>query len=135
MLQEFRDFINKGNVVDVAVAFVMGLAFKPVIDAVVYRILMPIIASLFGQPNFDSIGTFACAPDGGTVVTGDGVEVACAGSVGAVITNVVNFVLIGFALFLVVKAYNRMQKPTPEEPGEPTELELLTEIRDSLQRP
>ncbi len=138
MIQEFKEFINKGNVVEMAVAFVMGLAFKPVIDAIVYRVLMPLIAMIFGQPNFDQIGTFACAGEGGTVVTGNGIEVACAGSVGAVITTLVNFALIAFALFLVVRAYNgmkRAQEEAEEAAAGPSEVELLTEIRDQLARP
>ncbi|HEX9766359.1 MAG TPA: large conductance mechanosensitive channel protein MscL [Nitriliruptorales bacterium] len=116
MLQEFKDFINKGNVIDLAVAFVMGLAFAPVIGAITDRVLMPLIGLIFGEPNFDAIGTFA-----------DG-----EGSIGAVLTAAVNFVLVAFALFLVVKAHNATKKRAEEEQAGPSEIDLLTEIRDSL---
>ena len=135
MLQEFREFINRGNVVELAVAFVMGVAFKPIVDNIVDRILMPVIGMLVGQPNFDTVGTFACDPtlDPATnVVTGDTV---CAGSVGAVLTATVNFLLIAFALFFVVKAYNRMNRQSPPEPepeADPDDVVLLREIRDAL---
>jgi large conductance mechanosensitive channel len=137
MVQEFKDFINKGNVVDLAVAFVLGVAFKPIIDAVVERVLMPLIGLVVGTPNFDSLGTFACedVPAGGAT---EGLLIVggqqCAGSVGAVITAIVSFLLVALALFFVVKAYNRMQaaeeEPEPEE--DPEEIVLLRAIRDSL---
>ena len=135
MLQEFREFINRGNVVELAVAFVMGVAFKPIIDSLVNRILMPVVGLLVGQPNFDTVGTFACEPglDPTTnVVVG---ETVCAGSVGAVLTATINFVLIAFALFFVIKAYNRMNREEPGEPepeADPDDIVLLREIRDSL---
>jgi large conductance mechanosensitive channel len=84
---------------------------------------MPVIALVFGQPDFESIGQFAC--EGGE----------CAGSVGAVITALVNFLLIAFALFLIVKAYNKMQRKqpdTPEPEADPDDVVLLREIRDAL---
>lgn len=135
MLQEFREFINRGNVVELAVAFVMGVAFKPIIDNIVDRVLMPIIGMIVGQPNFDTVGTFACEPglDPTTgIVVGDTV---CAGSIGAVLTAIINFVLIAVALFFVVKAYNRMNRPQPETPepeADPEDVVLLREIRDAL---
>lgn len=128
MLKEFKEFINRGNVVELAVAFVLGVAFKPIIDAIVNRVLMPLIAMIFGQPNFDAIWTF------GDVNPETGVA---AGSVGAVITAAVNFVLIAFALFFVVKAYNRLQREEASEPepeAEPEDVTLLREIRDALTR-
>jgi large conductance mechanosensitive channel len=139
VIQEFREFINRGNVIDLAVAFVLGVAFKPIIDALVDRVLMPIIGVLVGQPNFDTVGTFACqdVPAAGAT---EGLILAggqqCAGSVGAVVTATVSFVLIALALFFVVKAYNRMQRQDPvDEPepeADPEDVVLLREIRDSL---
>jgi large conductance mechanosensitive channel len=128
MLKEFKEFVNRGNVVELAVAFVMGVAFKPIIDAIVNRVLMPLIAMIFGQPNFDAIWTF------GDVNPETGVA---AGSVGAVITTTVNFVLVALALFFVVKAYNRLQREEPSEPepeAESEDVTLLREIRDALTR-
>lgn len=138
MRQEFREFINRGNVVDLAVAFVLGLAFKPIIDSIVDRVLMPVIGLVVGQPNFDTVGTFAC--DAGldpttNIVSGD---LVCAGSVGAVLTAMVNFLLVAAALFFVVKAYNRMNRDEPAEPepeADPDDIVLLREIRDSLREP
>jgi large conductance mechanosensitive channel len=135
VLQEFKEFIDRGNVVDLAVAVVLGAAFTPVVGAVVDRIIMPLIGLLFGTPNFDTLGTFACDAAGDPATLIDG----CAGSVGAVLTALVQFVLVGFALFLIVKAYNRLQRqqeeeveeePEPEEDAQ--EVVLLREIRDSL---
>ncbi len=138
MIQEFKEFINKGNVVDLAVAFVLGVAFKPIIDAIVGRVLMPLIGMVFGTPNFDTLGTFACEaiPEGGAT---EGLLIVgaeqCAGSIGAVITAIVSFLLVAVALFFVVKAYNRMQRDEPDEPepeADPEDIVLLREIRDAL---
>jgi large conductance mechanosensitive channel len=128
VLKEFKEFVSRGNVVELAVAFVMGVAFKPIIDAIVNRVLMPLIAMIFGQPNFDAIWTF------GDVNPETGVP---AGSVGAVFTAIVSFLLVAFALFFVVKAYNRLQREEPSEPepeAEPEDVTLLREIRDALTR-
>lgn len=141
MINEFKEFINRGNVIELAVAFVLGVAFKPVIDAIVDRVLMPLIGMAVGQPNFDAIGTFACDagldPATGIVVG----ATVCAGSIGAVLTSIVNFVLVAFALFFVVKAYNRMKgrydkAEEVEEAAEPDaeDVVLLREIRDALTR-
>lgn len=126
MLTEFREFINRGNVIDLAVAVVMGAAFAPVITAIVESILMPLIGLLFGEPNFDAVGRFGC--DGGT----------CAGSVGVAITALVDFLFVALALYFVVKAYNRMARRSPEQDAgpepqaDPDEVVLLREIRDAL---
>lgn len=126
MLTEFKEFINRGNVIDLAVAVVMGAAFAPVIAAIVESILMPLIGLLVGEPNFDGVGRFACDEGG------------CAGSVGVAITAIVNFLFVALALFVVVKAYNRMSRRSPEQPVEPEpeadpdDVVLLREIRDAL---
>lgn len=140
MLKEFRDFINRGNVIDLAVAFVLGVAFNPIVTTLVDRVLMPLVGMVAGTPNFDTFGTFACTAGGDPatgIVVGDQV---CAGSVGAVITVVVNFLLVALALFFVVKAYNRFkartEEPSPgDEPAEPDDVTLLREIRDLLAHP
>lgn len=139
MIREFREFINRGNVVEMAVGFVMGLAFKPVVDALVERVLMPAVGVLAGEPNFDRLGTFACeapaavADPSAWIDAGDRL---CAGSLGAVVTATLNFLLIAWAMFLVVRAYNRLARraePTPEEATDPPEeVRLLREIRDRL---
>lgn len=123
MVQEFKEFINRGGVVELAVAFIMGLAFKPIIDALVERVLMPLIGMIFGEPSFDNIGMF------GDIDPETGVQ---AGSIGSVVTATVSFLLIALALFFVVKGYNRMRGPVEEVQEGPSEVDLLTEIRDSL---
>lgn len=124
MLAEFREFINRGSFIDLAVGFVMGVAVTGVVNALVERVIMPLIGLLFGEPNFDDVLTF-----GGTV---DGVPV---GSVGAVITALVTFVFVALALFFIVKGYNRMQRDEPGEPepqAEPEDVVLLREILAEL---
>ncbi len=118
MVQEFKDFINKGGVFEVAVGLIMALAFVPVVTGLVDFILMPIVAAIFGQPDFSNIG----------FNLGDSRVL-----VGAWFNTIISFVIIGFVMFVLVKAYNTMVKPAAEEDG-PTEIELLTEIRDSLKR-
>lgn len=115
MVQEFKDFINRGNLVELAIAFVLAVAFGAAVVAIVDGVLMPLIAAIFGEANFDEI----------TLEIGDGVLL-----IGTAITAIVNFLIIAFVCFLIVKAYNRMRGPA-EEAG-PTEIELLVEIRDAL---
>jgi large conductance mechanosensitive channel len=129
VIAEFKEFIARGNMVELAVAFVLGVAFQSVIAAITGRVLTPLIAWVFGEPNFDTLLTF------GAVDPETGVPV---GSVGAVLTALINFLLVAIALFLVVKAYNRLQRrqeeavadPAPEP--DPEDVLLLREIRDAL---
>lgn len=118
MIQEFKDFISKGGVFELAVGLIMALAFIPVVDGLVTFILMPIIAAIFGQPDFSSIG----------FDLGDSRVY-----VGAWINTIITFVIIGFVVFLLVKAYNAMSKPVEEDAG-PSDNDLLMEIRDSLKK-
>lgn len=117
MIQEFKEFINRGNLVDIAVAFVMGVAFATVITTFTDRIVNPLIALLIpGIESLEAIGTF-----------GDN------GSVGAFLGEVINFLIVAFVVFLIVRAYNRMQRTKEAEVAAPSEeIVLLTEIRDSL---
>ena len=116
MLKEFKEFIARGNLVDLAVAVILGLAFKTVVDSVVADVFTPIIAAIFGQPDFSSI----------TIGIGDSQIL-----IGAFLNAVISFVIVAFVLFLVIKAYNRAF-PKKEEVAGPTEIELLTQIRDEL---
>lgn len=132
MLQEFKEFINKGNVVDLAVAVVLGAAFGLVINSFVDDILMQIIAGIFGQPSFDRVsihwGDFlGLDPDTGRELYDGGVIY-----VGSFITQVIQFLSVALGVFIAVKAYNKMKRPTEVEEDGPTEVDLLTEIRDSL---
>lgn len=135
MLREFRDFLAKGNILTAAIAFVLGVTFAPVVSTVVDRLVMPLVGMLVGQPNFDTVGTFACVAPGSAEAAADGLINGCAGSVGAVLTVIVNFLLVGLVLFMILKLYNRTQKPEePKADPGPSEIDLLTEIRDSLAR-
>ncbi|HET8740389.1 MAG TPA: large conductance mechanosensitive channel protein MscL [Acidimicrobiia bacterium] len=122
MIQEFKEFIAKGNVVMLAVGFIMGVAFQSVVNSLVENVIMPIVAIPFGEPNFNSL---VWEVNGSVIMWG------------AFVTAVVVFLLTALAVFLfIVKPYNtfteRFGRKTEEEPGEPTEVELLTEIRDAL---
>jgi large conductance mechanosensitive channel len=96
MLREFKGFVLKGNLLEIAVAFVLGLAFAAVIDAFVSGIVLPFIAAIVGQPNFDAL----------TFSIGDGVI-----RYGTFLTALVNFLLIALVLFFVIRAYNRLRPP------------------------
>ena len=125
-VKEFRDFIATGNLVEVAVAFVLGLAIKAVIDAFMAGIVNPIIGAIVGKPNLDDVLTF-------TVREGTANESVI--SIGLVLTQIVSLILVGLVLFFFVKAYNRFQrKEEAAAPAGPTEIELLAEIRDELRR-
>ena len=124
MIQEFKDFINRGNLVDIAVAFVLGVAFAALISVFVGRVVNPIIALIFNTAGLDNWLTF------GDVDPATGVP---AGSVGAFIGAIINFLVVAFVMFLVVKAYNRMRAAQEAVPSD--EVVLLTEIRDSLRTP
>ena len=113
-LREFKDFINKGDVVTIAVGLIMALYFTKIVDAVLNGVINPIIAAIFGQSSFVDIG----------FDVGDARI-----SIGLVIDAVISFVVVALFLFLIVRAYNRMKKPGP---AAATELSLLTEIRDEL---
>ncbi len=124
MIGEFRDFINKGNFVDIAVAFVIGVAFGAVVTTLVSRIVSPLIAMIFNVPDLSGIWMFGKIDE----VTG-----LQSGSVGAFLAALLNFVVIAFVMFLVVRTYNRHR--TPETVADAEELVLLREIRDHLAEP
>jgi large conductance mechanosensitive channel len=118
MLKEFKEFISKGNLVEIAVGLILALAFAGLVASFTENLISPIIGAIFGQPNFDRL----------VIEMGDAQL-----RYGAFLTTLLNFVIVAFVLFLVIKAYNRAF-PKKEAPGGPTEIELLTEIRDALRR-
>jgi large conductance mechanosensitive channel len=124
MIQEFKTFIMRGNIVDLAVAVILGAAFTLVVNSFTQGVLMAFVAAIFGEPNFDSI----------TIEIGDGVIL-----IGSFLTAVVNFVIIAWVLFLILKAINvastargKDGEPVEEAPAPSDETVLLTEIRDLL---
>jgi large conductance mechanosensitive channel len=126
MLKGFRDFITRGNVIDLAVAVVIGAAFTGVVNALVDAIINPLIAAIFGQPDLSSVGVFTI---------NDAVF-----SIGAVLNAVINFLLIAAAIyFLIIVPINainerrRRSEVAPEQEVAPSdEALLLAEIRDLL---
>lgn len=135
MIQEFRDFVNRGNFVDIAVAFVIGAAFGTVVSAFTQRIVGPLLAMLFDLRGLERMGTFGPVDESGVP----------AGSVGAFVEALANFLLVAVVMFLVVRAYNTFKERaarSQEEAGEgeeapaapPEDVALLREIRDLLAR-
>jgi large conductance mechanosensitive channel len=119
VLKEFKEFLTKGNLIEIAVGLILALAFKAVVDSVVGDIFTPIIGAIFGQADFGDL----------TIKIGDAHIFY-----GRFINAVISFVIIGLVLFLVMKLYNAVRRNTPApEPDE--EILLLREIRDSLRAP
>lgn len=131
MLKEFKDFAMKGNLVDIAVGFVMGAAFKQVVTSFTGGIVSPLIGLLF-DTDFKSLKWIVKegVADAAGKVTG---EVAVL--YGDFITNVIDFIIVAFVMFIIVKGVNATKKkeePKPEEPKDPSQEDLLAEIRDLL---
>ncbi len=133
MLKEFKDFAMKGNLVDIAVGFVMGAAFKTVVTKFTGGIVSPLIGLLF-DADFNSLKWIVkdgVADEAGKV-TG---EIAVL--YGEFLTAVIDFIIVAFVMFLIVKGVNSMKKkeePVPEAPKGPSQEELLSEIRDLLKK-
>ena len=121
MFRGFKEFLLRGNVVDLAVAVVIGAAFNAVVQKVVDALINPIIGMVFKADSLDG-AMLVGLPGGGQI------------AFGAVIGAVLNFVIVAAVVYFVfVLPMNRLRKPTAEGPAVPTEQELLTEIRDLLQ--
>lgn len=133
MIKEFKDFAMKGNLVDIAVGFVMGAAFKEVVSSFTGGIVSPLIGLIF---NADFKDLKYVVVEG--VANAEGVfagEVAVLW--GAFVTNVIDFVIVAFVMFMIVKAVNAMKKKEEEAPAAPkgpSQEELLGEIRDLLKK-
>ena len=120
MLKEFRDFINKGNVLDLAVAVIMGAAFGAIVTSLVNDIIMPVIGVIMGGIDFTSLKLFDLI------------------AYGNFIQAVINFLIIAFVIFMIVRSLNSMTKkpeaPKGPPPPPPADVQLLTEIRDLLKK-
>lgn len=133
MLKEFKDFAMKGNLVDIAVGFVMGAAFKEVVSSFTGGIVSPIIGLIFNADFKDLKLTLkeGVADETGKIVG----EVAML--YGEFLTNVIDFIIVAFVMFMIVKGVNAMKKKeeeAPAAPAGPTQEELLSEIRDLLKK-
>ena len=142
MLKEFREFAIRGNVVDMAVGLIIGGAFGTIVTSLVNDVLMPPIGMLLGGVDFANL--FVVLKEG-TKAAGPYASVAAAREAGAVTVNIgvfintiISFLIVAFAVFMVVRGVNaaRREPPPPAAPPAPTPTEqLLTEIRDLLKRP
>jgi len=130
MIKEFRDFAMRGNVVDMAVGIVIGAAFGKIVSSFVSDVLMPPIGVLLGGVDFTNLAV--------TMKEASGEVAAVTWNYGSFIQTVVDFAIIAFAIFMVIKAMNTLKKKeavAPAEPPKPSEeVLLLTEIRDLLKQ-
>ncbi|MEM9278535.1 MAG: large conductance mechanosensitive channel protein MscL [Pseudomonadota bacterium] len=138
MFGEFKKFILKGNVMDLAVGVIIGGAFSAIVSSLVDDVLMPVIGAIFGGLDFSNY--FAPLADGVTATTLDAAkEQGAVLAYGSFITAVINFLIIGFIIFLIVRSVNKLMEAAKEEeeaaPAAPPAQEvLLTEIRDLLKK-
>lgn len=130
MLKEFKEFAMKGNLVDIAVAFVMGAAFKDVVTSFTGGIISPLIGLIF---NADFKDLKYIIQEG--VVNSDGVlEGESAIMWGDFLTHDIDFIIVAFVMFLIIKGINALKRKEEEAPSGPTDNQLLSEIRDLLKK-
>ena len=138
MLQEFKAFIAKGNVLDLAVAVIIGAAFGAIVTSLTGEIIMPIIGAIFGGADFSNYFVLLSVPDGYTGSLTDYAALKEAGAAmvgyGAFITAVINFLILAFVVFLLVRWASKLIPKKEDAPAGPSEVELLTEIRDELRK-
>ena len=142
MIREFTDFIARGNVMDLAVGIIIGAAFTAIVASLVSDLINPIIGLILGGVDFSNMYVVLK----GTVAEGAGLKTArdsgaAIFAYGSFLTAVINFLIIALVVFFLVKTINRMQAAAirkkvaePQAPMGPTELEVLMQIRDSLQK-
>jgi len=135
MVKEFKEFIMKGNVLDLAVAVIIGGAFGKIVSSFVADVIMPPLGLLMGGVDFSDL---AIVLKEAVLENGEEVAAAVAIRYGAFVQTIIDFLIIGFAIFMVVKGYNSTKKKeeaAPAAPPEPTnEEKLLAEIRDLLRK-
>jgi large conductance mechanosensitive channel len=141
MFKEFKAFIARGNVLDLAVAVIIGAAFGKIVTSLTDDIIMPIIGKIFGGLDFSSYFVVLGKVPAALAGSSDYAALKKAGvplfGYGAFVTAAVNFLIVAFIIFMVVRAVNRLMPKPPEvvaEPVEPVEVTLLREIRDGLQK-
>ncbi|HLT90631.1 MAG TPA: large conductance mechanosensitive channel protein MscL [Woeseiaceae bacterium] len=136
MLKEFREFALRGNVVDMAVGIIIGAAFGKIVNSLVNDVLMPPLGLLTGRVDFSQLYLNLSGTDYPSLAAAQQAGAATL-NYGMFINAVINFVIVAFAIFLLVRAMNRLQRRVadekPAEPAPPSaEVQLLTEIRDAL---
>ena len=136
-IKEFKEFAMKGNVMDMAVGVIIGGAFGKIVTSLVNDVLMPIISTVTGGIDFTNL--FVNLSDDTKYATLKAAQEAGASvfAYGQFIQNIIDFIIIAFCIFLMIKGMNKLKKkeePAPEAPAGPTQEELLTEIRDLLKK-
>ena len=140
MMQEFREFAVKGNVMDLAVGVIIGGAFGKIVDSVVNDLIMPMVGLVFGKLDFSNLFVVLGSVPDGTPRTLSALKTAGIPvfAYGNFITVAVNFVILAFIIFIMIKQINRLKREAPAAPVEPEataeEVLLLREIRDQLRR-
>ncbi|KAB2905252.1 MAG: large conductance mechanosensitive channel protein MscL [Burkholderiaceae bacterium] len=142
MMQEFREFAVKGNVIDLAVGVIIGGAFGKIVDSVVADLIMPLVGLVFGKLDFSNLFVVLGTVPPGTAQTLDALKKAGVPvfAYGNFVTVAVNFIILAFIIFMMVKQINRLKREAPAEaapaaePATPEDIVLLREIRDSLKR-
>jgi large conductance mechanosensitive channel len=138
-ISEFKDFAMKGNLVDMAIAFVMGGAFGKVVTAFVEKMFAPVVGLLMGGIDLNDkkvviVDAVAEVKDAAGMVTTPGVDEVSI-QWGAFLTALIDFIIVAFVMFLIIKAINKIKKPEPAPaPSGPTQEELLIQIRDLLKK-
>ena len=140
-MSEFKEFAVKGNVMDLAVGVIIGGAFGKIVDSVVSDLIMPLVGAVFGKLDFSNLYMALGNVPAGTPMTLDGLKKAGIPvfAYGNFITVAVNFIILAFIIFLMVRQMNRLRRETPAAPEPapappPEDVLLLREIRDSLKK-
>ena len=139
MIQEFKEFAVKGNAMDLAVGVIIGGAFGKIVDSIVGDLIMPLVSRIVGKIDFSNLFVILGDNPSNLVALADikkaGIPVFAYGSF---LTILVNFIILAFIIFMMVKQMNRMRNeapaPEPEAPATPEDVVLLREIRDSLKK-
>ena len=140
MMQEFREFAVKGNVIDLAVGVIIGGAFGKIVDSVVTDLIMPVVGLVFGRLDFSNLFVVLGTVPAGTAMTLDAIKKAGVPvfAYGNFLTVAVNFVILAFIIFLMIKQVNRLKREAPAPAAAPAatpeDIVLLREIRDSLKK-
>ncbi|MEH6789374.1 large conductance mechanosensitive channel protein MscL [Parasphingorhabdus sp.] len=141
MIEEFKTFILKGNVLDLAVAVIIGAAFATITTSLTEDVIMPVVSAIVGAPDFSSLFILLGSPPAdyaGSMTDYAALKEAGVPMLGwgQFLTVVINFVILAFIIFMIVRAANKViakKEVEAADPG-PSEIDLLTEIRDSLRK-